>query len=388
MDSTLFFDIFRFSFFVGFLGLHVLLLLGVFLEWFRERKAFKTQDNYLPFVSLVIPVHNESQRIEGLLRSLETQDYSQVEIIFVDDRSEDESASMIGDFISRMKGKKIELITLKENPGVNRKQFALARGIEKSSGEFILFTDADCEMSPSWIGGMVKRLSDKSTGAVIAPVFKHPRGEKFYNGKKFLSLYQCFEHGIRYVYLAGSTGLGSPGGGFGNNLIFRRECLEIVGGYDKIPPSPTEDAALISAIRSSGKYKIRSALGKDVHVMTQGENSWKELINQTLRWNNGGLFSRDLLTRLNFSFLMITIGMGIVSVPLLSFIPSIWPLPLAVFISMSLNSIVNLSLFRASLPRHSFAFGLNLFFTPVYFTFLTILGFLGIRPDWKGKEVH
>ena len=379
MDGIFLFDIFRFSFFVIFVGLHLTLMTGIVLEWRRDRWALKNASGEPPRVSVIIPVHNESRRIEGLLKSLAVQNYPQAEIIFVDDRSRDETPDMIAAFIRQHP--EVRMITLSENPGPNYKQYALARGIEVSSGEFLLFTDADCEMSPLWIQSMVKRMADKKTGVAIGPVLKRS------GGKGFLHLYQCFEHGIRYVYLAGATGLGAAGGGFGNNLILRRASLDAVGGYENVPPSPTEDAALISKIRSCSDYKIRAALGTDVHVITQGEHTWKDLVSQTLRWNNGGLFSPDLITRINFTFLMVTISMGIVTIPLLPFVPSIWPLPLGVLVSMTFNTIANLGLFRVSLPRRSFAYILTLLFTPVYFTFLTALGFLGIKPKWKNQAV-
>ena len=402
MDHVLFFFIFRISYYVIFVGLHIALMIGLFLEWLRERKTLgdaagggpagsSSAEDELPVVSVIIPVHNESSRIEKLLRSLEVQDYPRAEIIFVDDRSVDKSMEMIAAFIKKTgalypgegQGPKASTITLTENPGPNHKQYALERGIEASIGEFILFTDADCEVPPLWIRGMVKRLSDRKIGAAIGPVLKRC------GGKGFFHLYQCYEHGIRYVYLAGSTGLGAAGGGFGNNLIIRRAALDTVGGYSKVPPSPTEDAALIAKIRACSDYKIRAAIGSDVHVITQGETRWRDMINQTLRWNNGGLFSPDPATRFNYNFLMITISMGVLAFPLLPFIPSIWLLPLGPVTVMIFNTIANLGLFGVSLPRRSFSFGyaLTLLFTPVYFTFMTILGFLGIKPNWKGEKL-
>ena len=368
------------------------MMLGIFLERHREKKSLhNSKDNFKPPVSVIIPVHNEILRINDLLESLEKQDYENAEYIFIDDRSEDDSLAILESFAEKINNtatgngvfysNKVKIISLTENPGPNCKQYALGRGIENAGGEYILFTDADCKMEKSWITGMVRRLSEADTGAIIAPVFKIPEGRNFFQ------MYQCFEHGIRFVYLAGATGLGAAGGGFGNNLIFKKSCLQMAGGYDNIEFSATEDAALLSAIRALRKYKIRAVLGKDVHVETRGEKNWKDLVNQNLRWNNGGLFSRDLLTRINFNFLMITIGMGIIGIPLMLILPSIWPLPLAVIISMSFNSIANLCLFRTSLPKNSFAYGVNLLFTPAYFTFLTIIGFLGIKSDWKGKKL-
>lgn len=391
---TLLYTIFRFSYYGIFVGLHVALMLGVFLEWRREKNALMQPDeeqmegaqaffqDRLPTVSVIIPVHNESRRIGALLKSIEKQDYPRAEYIFVDDRSDDESAEIIADFIDRS-GQNCKIIFLKENPAPNKKQYALCKGVEASSAEFLLFTDADCAVPPLWIRGMVKRLSDPKVGAAIGPVFKTP------GGKGFFHLYQCYEHGVRYVYLVGAVGLGVAGGGFGNNLILRRACLDAVGGYEELPPSPTEDAALISKIRSSSDYKIRAAIRKDVHVITQGESNWKDLISQTLRWNNGGLFSPDFATRLNYNFLMITISMGVLAAPLLPFFPSIWLLPAGPVTVMIFNTIANLGLFRVSLPKRRFCFGylLTLLFMPVYMTLNTLLGFLGIRPKWKGSKV-
>jgi cellulose synthase/poly-beta-1,6-N-acetylglucosamine synthase-like glycosyltransferase len=375
---TFLYDIFRFGFAAVFVSLHAALMAGLFLEWRRDKKALAAGTG-TPKVSVIIPVHNESHRIAGTFRSLETQDYPGAEYIFIDDCSTDESTGMISAFIADKPA--MRMIRLRENPGFNHKQYALARGIAASSGEFLLFTDADCEIPPGWIEAMVKRMADPGVGAAIGPVLKRPGGGGFFH------LYQCFEHAVRYMYLAASTGMGAAGGGFGNNMILRRAGLDAVGGYEEVPPSPTEDAALVSLIRSRSDYKVRAALLPDVHVVTGGESGWKALVNQTLRWNNGGLFSPDPATRFNFGFLMVTISMGILAIPVLPFAPSIWPLPAAVMLSMTWNTVATLGLFGSSLPQKGAAYILQLIFTPMYFTFLTILGLCGVKPTWKDDKI-
>jgi cellulose synthase/poly-beta-1,6-N-acetylglucosamine synthase-like glycosyltransferase len=341
--------------------------------------AAGTGDAGEPLVSVIIPIRNESLRMAGLLASLGVQDYPRAEYIFIDDRSSDESLDILRRF--KEVHREVRIIVLEENPGPNHKQYALCKGLEAARGGLILFTDADCEVPPSWIRSMVFRMADERTGVTIGPVFKKS------GGKGFFYRYQCFDHAIRYMYLAASTGLGAAGGGFGNNLILRRAALDAIGGYDAVPPSPTEDAALISRIRAASPYRVRSACGGDVHVVTGSEKSWRDMINQTLRWNNGGLFSPDPITRFSFGFLMITISMGIIAIPLVPFIPSLWPLPAAVLLAMTMNTAATLGLFGAVLPSGGPAYCIQTVFTPMYFTFLTILGFCGIKVKWKDAPV-
>ena len=369
------YDIIRFGFFGIFTGLHALLMLGLVLEWLRDRRVCRMTNAAEPLVSVVIPVRNEIKRMDGMLKTIANQNYRNFELIFVNDRSTDGTEEKLREYIRCKTG--MHILSLTENPGPNYKQYALGRGIAFSRGDFILLTDSDCEFPPHWISSMVKRMADPQTGAMLGPVFKKSGGRGFFH------LYQCFEHAVRYMYLAASTGIGAAGGGFGNNLILRRKSLDAIGGYDSIPVSQTEDAALICRIRAKSKYKIRAGMGTDLHVITQGEDNWKKFITQTLRWNNGGLFSPDLAARFNFSFLMITISTGIIAIPFLPFIPSLWPFSLAVLISMTANTIATLILFGVSLPKKGIAYALQCVFTPMYFTFLTILGYCGIRPKWK-----
>ena len=354
-------------------------MFGAFLEWRRDKKnSRKIEDAE---VSVIIPIHNESARMEGLLRTLANQIYK-AQIIFIDDRSIDTGPQKLSQFAkdAAKRGIDCRIITISENPGPNHKQYALSLGIAEADGDYFLLTDGDCEVPPGWINAMVSHMQDEKTGAAIGPVFKKKQGKGFFN------LFQSYDHALRYNYLVGATGLGAAGGGFGNNLIFSRKALDKVGGYNAVPSSPTEDAALISQIRSAG-FKIRAITQSDAAVETESEKSWRSFFNQTLRWNNGGLFSPDMLTRINYNLLAVIISIGILAVPLLPFFPGLWPLSAAVLISMILNTITSFSLFHSKLPMNGLLLKLSYFFTllymPVHFTILTIMGYIGIKPVWK-----
>jgi cellulose synthase/poly-beta-1,6-N-acetylglucosamine synthase-like glycosyltransferase len=381
------FDIFCYGHGIFFVTLQTILMFGFFLEWLRDRRAVrKTQTPRQ--ISLVVPIHNESRRMEGLLRSLLTQDYGSAEIIFIDDCSGDESPAMLAQFVKDAAERGMthcRVITLTENPGPNRKQYALSTGIAAAHGDFLLFTDGDCELPPGWIRAMTSRMNDSNVGVVIGPVFKKKQG------KGFLYLYQCDDHAVRYNYMAGAIGLGAAGGGFGNNLIVSKAALDAVGGYDAVPASPTEDAALISLIRARSKYHVRAIALPDAAVETSAEPTWRGFISQTLRWNNGGLFSPEFMTCVNYNLLMLVISTGILVIPLLPFFPGLWPMTAGVYIVMIENSIAIFGLFRKKLPPGgplNLGYVLTALFTPIYFTLMTLMGYCRIKVKWKNQQIR
>jgi cellulose synthase/poly-beta-1,6-N-acetylglucosamine synthase-like glycosyltransferase len=358
-----------------------------------------------------VPVHNEESRLPALLEDLAAQDYGGVEIILVDDRSTDGTAALLSGFAGSRNN--VRVISLQENPGPNHKQYALEQGLAAAAGDFFLFTDADCRISPSWVRAMVERMADPRIGAIIGPVFKFlpgKRGGTVPAGSPpgaFLYRYQSYDHVVRFVYLAGAVGLGAAGGGFGNNLILRRSALEAAGGYAAVPPSPTEDAALISQIRSSTMYRIRAVCGRETHVFTKSEDSWRSLINQTLRWNNGGLFSPEPFTRINYTVLMLTIVVCALAPLFLPLFPALWPLPLAQFIVMLENTAGALFIARggfgktpkAVFPKPGSSAGppasslppvcwiRELLFMPFYMSLMTLMGFFGVKTTWKDSPI-
>jgi cellulose synthase/poly-beta-1,6-N-acetylglucosamine synthase-like glycosyltransferase len=381
-----FYTVFRLVFFLLFTGLHLALLGGVWKERNRNRRPASKAPRFaeragLPLVSVIVPFHNEEKRMAPLLNTLALQDYPNLEFIFIDDRSDDGGPALLEGFARQ--NNRTTVITLAENPGANPKQFAIEKGVEAAAGSCLLFTDADCELSPGWARSMTEAAAEPETGIVIAPVFKKPL-----TGRAFFSSYQCFDHAVRYLYLMGSTGLGSPGGGFGNNLILKKEALEAVGGYKAVPLSPTEDASLIALVRSRSAFRVRSASERALWVMTGSEISWASFLGQTLRWNNGGLFSPDAATRLNFTLLMAAISLGMLTLFLLPLAPSLWPLPLAVLLSMGLNTIAVRVLFGAALSGMGIFYIVHWIFTPLYFSVLTLLGLLGLKTKWKGKNIN
>jgi chlorobactene glucosyltransferase len=100
----------------------------------------KTQDT--PFVSIAIPARNEEAIIELCVRSLMAQDYSNLEILILDDNSTDGTEQIVKQLqkednrVRYIKGKELKM-------GWKGKLYAMQQLFENCQGEFILFTDAD-----------------------------------------------------------------------------------------------------------------------------------------------------------------------------------------------------------------------------------------------------
>ena len=108
-------------------------------------------------VSVIVPVFNNSEYIGTTLDSIIAQDFDGFEIIVVDDGSTDDSLEVISD-----KLKEVDIantIIHQENQGVSS---ARNKGIEVSSGDYLVFVDADDCISQNHLSNLYNIESDFS----------------------------------------------------------------------------------------------------------------------------------------------------------------------------------------------------------------------------------
>ncbi len=106
-------------------------------------------------VSVIVPVYNSSKYLEECINSVIKQSYKNLEIIIVNDKSTDNSLSIINSF----NDKRIKVINLKENSGVS---IARNKGVEVSTGDLICFLDSDDYWNLKKIERQVKFIKNKA----------------------------------------------------------------------------------------------------------------------------------------------------------------------------------------------------------------------------------
>lgn len=144
-----------------------------------------------PLVSIVILYYKRCEIIEQTLRSVLNQDYSNCEIILVDNHSQDG----LRDIVNRLGGA-IKLIQLKENTGACAGRNA---GIRAAQGEYIIFLEDDVCFASSFeaskvvnafrehpgIHGLAFQIRDPHTGKVRTREWCHTRPYSEYFDKAF-----------------------------------------------------------------------------------------------------------------------------------------------------------------------------------------------------------
>lgn len=141
----------------------------------------KIVDNDLKKVSVLIANYNNSIYIDRCIKSIEEQNYKNIEIIFVDDNSSDNSLDVL------KKYKKIILITNKKksNIGSFDQMNAYRLALFKAKGEIIFFLDSDDFFKKNKISSLIK-IFNKSVQPIHfdLPIFYS--NNKNYNKKNFV----------------------------------------------------------------------------------------------------------------------------------------------------------------------------------------------------------
>src|SRR5262245_577175 len=124
-----------------------LLILGRCLVRHLNKVSLEELPNW-PYISLIAPARNEERHIEAAVRSLTRLDYPNLEITIINDRSTDRTGAILDSLAAEFPQLNVVHVT-ELPPGWLGKNYAMQLGADRSSGEWLLFTDADIVYEPT-----------------------------------------------------------------------------------------------------------------------------------------------------------------------------------------------------------------------------------------------
>ncbi|HYA63298.1 MAG TPA: glycosyltransferase, partial [Candidatus Sulfotelmatobacter sp.] len=131
---------------------------AVRLPWLRDYAPAADAD--CPGISLIFAARDEQEKLPSALATLVAIDYPRLEIIAVDDRSSDATPQILDDFAAQHP--QLKVVHVRELPrGWLGKPHALQKGYEASSGELIVFTDADVKFERDSLRRVVTLLHQR-----------------------------------------------------------------------------------------------------------------------------------------------------------------------------------------------------------------------------------
>lgn len=243
---------------------HIILIVLLGVQWFVcWRLAFRLlppesfsegEPPAAEKVSIIIPARNEERNLPALLESLAAQRMPPLEVIVVDDDSEDATATV---------AEKHGATIIHPGPppsGWRGKTWACQQGAEAARGEYLLFLDADIRLSPD---NGLSRLLERYPGGAWSLVPWHATG----GGEESFSAF------FNLLMALGTI----PRGLAGPCLIIQRTDYEAFGGHGAVKEHILENVHLGSLLRKHG-VSTGSATGRGIISFRMYPGGFPELI--------------------------------------------------------------------------------------------------------------
>lgn len=235
------------------LFLHLLINLLCFRRLRTITKANMPDD---PLVSVLIPARNEEAHIEKCVRSLLGQCYEKLEVLVLDDQSNDATATIVQRFINDLPLVQRERLRLFSGqplpPGWVGKNFACHQLFQHARGDYLFFTDADTVHAPETVRAVVDWMRRLKVDLLTAQAAYEVKDI----GERLIMPLLCFRVFI-LLPLTLIERCSEPilAAGNGPLLCFSQRAYKAAGGHRAIKTSILEDVLLARAVKAAG-YRI------------------------------------------------------------------------------------------------------------------------------------
>ncbi len=239
-----------------------------------KKQPVKINENFKPFVSILIPAHNEEGVIAYTVDNIMKLNYQNFEVIIIDDRSTDNTANIIRNLELKYKDKVKTLI--RQEGAFPGKSAVLNDAIKIAKGEAILVFDADATVEPDFLNKMVPCLEPADVGAVQA--------RKVIRNGSYNLLTKCqYNEYVLDTYL--QVGRDAVKGAVelrGNGELIKRQAIDDIGGWNNY--TITDDLDMSTRLHIKG-WDVRYCQSAEVYE--EGIICLIPLFRQRRRWLEG-----------------------------------------------------------------------------------------------------
>lgn len=265
-----------------------------------RRNPEEFNPDYKPFVSVMIPSHNEQDVIAKTVENVLAMDYENFEVIVIDDRSTDETALRIKELEEKYDKVKAVIRPKDAFPG---KSAVLNDVLPLSKGEAILVFDADARIEPDFLSKLVPHLEKDNVGAVQARKVIINREENF------LTRCQDNEYALDTSFQVSRNFIKGAVELRGNGELIKREALYDINGWNNY--TITDDLDMSTRLHIKG-WDVRFCA--DVCVYEEAVVKFFPILKQRRRWVEGSirrylehfwgvLFSKDMSLRVSIDMI-------------------------------------------------------------------------------------
>ena len=240
----------------------------------KRREAFLPVSSEQPGVSIIVPAYNEEINAVRTVESLLQQDYKNLQIVFVDDGSKDDSFKKVSNYFAAVPN--VQVVT-KTNGG---KATALNYGINLAINDYVVCIDADTQLKQDAVSQLMKKFytapGEAHVGAVAGNV-------KVGNEINMITRWQSIEYTTSqnfdrsaFDYLNCITVVPGAIG------AFKKAAVVEAGGFTS--DTLAEDCDLTMRMHKLG-YKVRNC--RQAISYTEAPETFSQFLKQRFRWSFG-----------------------------------------------------------------------------------------------------
>ncbi len=211
-----------------------------------------------PLVSLIVPARNEAKNIRCCVESLLAQDYPNLQILVLEDRSTDSTPVILAELAAR--DSRLVILAGRELPACwAGKPHALYQAAKSAAGEWLLFVDADTFLHPNAVSACL--ASAQKTGADLYTVMTEQITGSFWERVVMPLVMTALSVGFSPRKVNDPNTRDAIANG--QFILIKRTVYDAIGGHEKLKNQIVEDKAISEQVKWNG-YRLIVADGRGI----------------------------------------------------------------------------------------------------------------------------